>query len=56
MQQLQKEACECQNEMSSSPSSAGSAPSGTSTLHTTILHKYLEQPGVPLFPRFGFIP
>ena len=22
----------------------------------TILHKYLEQPGVPLFPRFGFIP
>ena len=31
MQQLQKEVCECQNEMSPSPSSAGSAPSGTST-------------------------
>ena len=31
MQQLQKEVCECQNEMSSSPSSAGSAPSGTFT-------------------------
>lgn len=37
MQQLQKEVCECQNEMSSSPSSAGSAPSGTFTLHTTAL-------------------
>ena len=31
MQQLQKEVCECQNEMFSSPSSAGSAPSGTFT-------------------------